>query len=181
MLSINLLEIIKSSLSSQPTNQPTSPNEIFPIKGNSILQRKQQRWRHALTSFRLSNTRHCQLYIDHFISVETLRQGAQQLTGNEGSYLPNCKTNLVIFLHALYQLFWHFKNTTAHHLGRYEPSSPCAKELHDCSLLKILRQRCLLLMSYFFLSNRHFHIVFNLCKLIDWSWIKAKTNVALNK
>ena len=34
------------------------------------------------------------------------------------------QTNLVIFLHALSLLFWHFINITAYHFGRYEPSSP---------------------------------------------------------
>ena len=44
--------------------------------------------------------------------------------GGEGSYLPNCQTNLVIALDALSLLFCIFINTTAYHLGRYEPSSP---------------------------------------------------------
>ena len=30
-------------------------------------------------------------------------------------YPPICQTNLVIALHALSLLFWHFKHTTAHH------------------------------------------------------------------
>ena len=38
--------------------------------------------------------------------------------------LPNCQTNLVIALHAPSLLLCHFINTTAYHLGRYEPSSP---------------------------------------------------------
>ena len=46
------------------------------------------------------------------------------MEGDEGSYLPNCQTNLVITLHAPSLLFWHFIITTAYHLGRYEPSSP---------------------------------------------------------
>ena len=44
--------------------------------------------------------------------------------GGEGSYLPNCQTNLVIALDTLSLLFCIFINTTAYHLGRYEPSSP---------------------------------------------------------
>ena len=44
--------------------------------------------------------------------------------GGEGSYLSNCQTNLVIVLFTLSLLFWKFINTTAYHLGRYEPSSP---------------------------------------------------------
>ena len=39
------------------------------------------------------------------------------------------QTNLVIFLHALSLLFWHFINITAYHFGRYEPSSPSNNEL----------------------------------------------------
>ena len=42
----------------------------------------------------------------------------------EGSYLPNCQTNLVIALCTLSLLFSKFINTTAYHLGRYEPSYP---------------------------------------------------------
>ena len=39
------------------------------------------------------------------------------------------------FFHALSLLFWHFINTAAYHLGRYEPSSsPQTKELHPSSL-----------------------------------------------
>ena len=34
--------------------------------------------------------------------------GVQHLMGDEGSYLPNCKTSWVIALHALALLFWHF-------------------------------------------------------------------------
>ena len=44
--------------------------------------------------------------------------------GDEGLFLPNCQTNLLIALHAPSLLFWHFINTTAYHLGRYEASSP---------------------------------------------------------
>ena len=39
-------------------------------------------------------------------------------------YLSNCQTNLVIALYTLSLLFCKFINTTAYHLGRYEPSSP---------------------------------------------------------
>ena len=37
---------------------------------------------------------------------------------DEGLYLPSCQPNLVIGLHALSLLLWHFINTTAYHLGR---------------------------------------------------------------
>ena len=43
--------------------------------------------------------------------------------GGEGSFLPNCQTNLVIALYTLSLLFCKFINTTAYHLGRYKPSS----------------------------------------------------------
>ena len=39
-----------------------------------------------------------------------LSHGALQLMGDEGSYLPNCPTNLDIVLHTLSPLFWHFIN-----------------------------------------------------------------------
>ena len=34
------------------------------------------------------------------------------VSGDKGSYLPNCKTNLVIALRELSLFFWHFINTT---------------------------------------------------------------------
>ena len=46
------------------------------------------------------------------------------IEGGEGLYLPNCETNLVIALYTPSLLFCKFINTTAYHLGRYEPSSP---------------------------------------------------------
>ena len=46
--------------------------------------------------------------------------------GDEGLYMPNCQTNLVIAIHAPSLLFKHFINTTAYHLGRYKPSSPAS-------------------------------------------------------
>ena len=45
-------------------------------------------------------------------------------------YLPNRQTTLVIALDALFLLFCIFINTTAYHLGKYEPSPPSTKELH---------------------------------------------------
>ena len=51
-----------------------------------------------------------------------LQSWSSLVKGGKGSYLPNCKTNLVIALYTLSLLF--FKFTTAYHLGRYEPSSP---------------------------------------------------------
>ena len=39
-------------------------------------------------------------------------------------YLSNYQTNLVIDLHVLSLLFCNFINSTAYHLGKYEPSSP---------------------------------------------------------
>ena len=60
-----------------------------------------------------------------------LNQGVQQLTGDEGLYMPNCQTILVVVLHALSLLLCHFINTTAYHLDRYESSCPSFKELYD--------------------------------------------------
>ena len=51
--------------------------------------------------------------------------------GGEGLYLPNCQTTLVIALDVLSLLFCIFINTTSYHMGRYEPSPPSTKELHD--------------------------------------------------
>ena len=50
--------------------------------------------------------------------------------GGEGLYLPNCQTTLVIALDALFLIFCNFMNTTAYHLGRYEPLPSSTKELH---------------------------------------------------
>ena len=58
--------------------------------------------------------------------------------GGEGSYLPNRQTTLVIALDALSLLFCIFINATAYHLGRYEPSPPSTKELHELRLLQDL-------------------------------------------
>ena len=48
---------------------------------------------------------------------------AQQLTGDESLHLPHCPSCHISSV-------WHFINTTAYHLGGYEPSSPSTKELH---------------------------------------------------
>ena len=54
---------------------------------------------------------------------ETLVKSWSSLVeGGEGSYLPNCQANLVIALNTLSLLFCKFINTTAYHLGRYEPT-----------------------------------------------------------
>ena len=50
--------------------------------------------------------------------------------GDEYSYLPNCQSNLVIPLHAVSLLFWHFIKTTAHRLGRYKTLSPVKLRSH---------------------------------------------------
>ena len=57
--------------------------------------------------------------------------------GGEGLYLPNCQTNLVISLYTLSLLFRKFINTTAYHLGRYEPSPRSTKELHGLSIIML--------------------------------------------
>ena len=54
-------------------------------------------------------------------------QGAWEPAEDEGFYLPNRQTNLVIALHTLCLLFRNLLNTTAYHLGR---SSPSTKDLH---------------------------------------------------
>ena len=59
---------------------------------------------------------------------------------DEVLYLPNCQTNLVIVLRALSLLFRHFINTTAYHLGRYKPSTPCTNELHGKSYWRFDRR-----------------------------------------
>ena len=64
-----------------------------------------------------------------FLIITKLRQRmvkscSSLVEGGEGSNLPNCQTNLVMALFTLSLLFCKFINTTAYHLGRYEPSSP---------------------------------------------------------
>ena len=56
--------------------------------------------------------------------LPSARSWSSLVEGGEGSYLPNCQTNLVIALYTLSLLFCKFINTKAYHLGRYEPSSP---------------------------------------------------------
>ena len=59
--------------------------------------------------------------------------------GGEGLYLPNCQTNLVIDLYTLSLLFCKFIYTTAHHLGRYKPSSPVScRAPHSISMVATL-------------------------------------------
>ena len=50
--------------------------------------------------------------------------------GHEGSYLPKCQTNILIYLHELSPLLWYFIKKASYNLGRFEPSSPYTKELH---------------------------------------------------
>ena len=57
-------------------------------------------------------------------SVTLSQPWSSLVEGGEGLYLPNCQTNLVFALYTLSLLFCKFINTTACHLGRYEPSSP---------------------------------------------------------
>ena len=64
------------------------------------------------------------------VHVAIDRPASSLVEGGEGLHLPNCQTNLVIALYTLSLLFCKFINTTAYHLGRYEPSSPYTKELH---------------------------------------------------
>ena len=59
--------------------------------------------------------------------------------GGEGSFLPNCQTNLVIALYTLSLLFCKFINTTAYHLGRIKPSSPVS-----CHATFLLSEGCTL-------------------------------------
>ena len=54
-------------------------------------------------------------FLSDFRSL-VLNRRVRQLT------MSNCHKNVVIALHALSLLFCHFINTTANHLGRYEPS-----------------------------------------------------------
>ena len=57
----------------------------------------------------------------------TAKVGSATAVGDEGSYLPNCQTNLVFDLHVLC-IFLHFINTTPYHLGRFEPSSHSSED-----------------------------------------------------
>ena len=62
----------------------------------------------------------------------------------EGLWLPDHQTYLVIALYTLSLLFCKLINTTAYHLGRYEPSSPvscCAPRLHLWNILQYWSQR----------------------------------------
>ena len=42
--------------------------------------------------------------------------------GDEGLFVSNCQTNLVIAHYELSQLFWYFLNTKTQHLDQFEPS-----------------------------------------------------------
>ena len=63
----------------------------------------------------MENFYHC-----NYLANEGFYQPWSSLVeGGEGSYLPNCQTNLVIALYTLSLLFGKLINTTAYHLGRY--------------------------------------------------------------
>ena len=51
------------------------------------------------------------------VASPQLIRGAQQLTEDEGLYLPNFLTNFVVTIQALSQLFFNLINTTAYYLG----------------------------------------------------------------
>ena len=53
---------------------------------------------------------------------------------DEGLYLPNCQTNLVIVLHVLSLLLWHFIMATAFKCGRYKTASLSTKEVHGYTI-----------------------------------------------
>ena len=53
--------------------------------------------------------------------------------GDEGSYLPNCQTNLVIAIHPPSLLFWHFINTAAYHFWQIQAFVSC----RACHLLEM--------------------------------------------
>ena len=69
-------------------------------------------------------TRAAQLLVERRVPRRTKKANSSLVEDREGSYLPNCQTNLVIALDALSHLYCIFINRTAYHLGRYEPSSP---------------------------------------------------------
>ena len=54
----------------------------------------------------------------------TVKTWSSLVEEDEGSYLPNCQTNLVFALCTLSLLFCKFINATAFQLGRCKPSSP---------------------------------------------------------
>ena len=64
------------------------------------------------------------LFCSKFFLFVSLYPWSSLVEGGEGLYLPNCQTILVIASCTLSLLFCKFTNTTAYHLGRYEPSSP---------------------------------------------------------
>ena len=67
--------------------------------------------------------------------VEFLVEGEERwpwsssVVGSEGSYQPNCQTNLAVVLAELSLLFGNFINTTAFLLGWFDPSYPSSEEL----------------------------------------------------
>ena len=80
----------------------------------------------------------------------------------EGLWLPDHQTYLVIALYTLSLLFCKLINTTAYHLGRYEPSSPvscCAPRLHLWNILQYWsqRQKGHLLPLFCFAASKYLH------------------------
>ena len=81
---------------------------------------------HHVSAFRISSRCH-----HLWAQLKNIQTWSSLVEGGKGSYLPNCQTTLVIALDALFLLFFIFINTTAYHLGRYEPSPPSTQELHE--------------------------------------------------
>jgi len=84
----------------------------------------------------MENFYHC----NYLVNEGFYQPWSSLVEGGEGSYLPNCQTNLVIALYTLSLMFCKFINTTALHLGRYEPKSSLDKWFsHSTSKIGMLR------------------------------------------
>ena len=94
--------------------------------------------------------------------------------------------NLVIDLHAQLFNFWHFTNTIAYLMGRYEPSSPSTKELHDLNFGKldsVLQTHFLQIARFstaFSLEENKLEILLKLISVID-SWLEGRVNSLCQK
>ena len=96
---------------------------ILIIRTGSLLQTQQQQ---RMEIFHLTlNLTHLLFYLFH---------GALLQEEKKDRIGPKVKQFFVMVLYAPSVIFCCLINTTAYHLGRYEPSSPSSKELHGSSI-----------------------------------------------
>ena len=95
----------------QPTSTKFLSANVLILKGKCPKLVPSMQWRLFLSICKYNGSLCYQLVQWGLLPLcEWLIQGAQQLMGDEGLFLPNRQTNLSIVLHSLSLMFWKFKN-----------------------------------------------------------------------